>query len=383
MDAALDREEPASLPAAPPVVVDASGPATSPQLQAQLEAGVAAEVVSELSPLQKANAARAKATKEGRSIIEGTKRFASDDRAESWRHLAVVIGVIGGATVVAAMAPWWPLRLAAAVVSGLSTVRLFIVYHDFMHGALLRGSKVANVILSAYGVLVLAPPRIWKESHNYHHAHAGQIVGSQIGSFPVVTLQMWKKMKAADRIKYRVFRNPVTILLGYVPIFMLGMCISSVRKAPLKYWDSALALIVNWALTAILVTQFGFTTAAFVYLLPLAISCATGAYLFYAQHNFPDMQLQPRHEWTFAKAALESSSYMPMGPVMRWFTGNIGYHHVHHLNPQIPFYKLPIAMAEVPALQNPGITSLKPWDVARCLGLKLWDAEARRMVGYP
>lgn len=335
------------------------------------------------SGVSPAQAARAKAAREGRALIESTKRFATEDRRASWLHLVTVIAVIAACTVVAALAPWWPLRLAAAVVSGLTIVRLFIVYHDFQHGALLRGSPLAKAILSVYGVLVLAPPKVWKETHNYHHAHTAQIVGSHIGSFPVVTVDMWSKLKPADRLKYRVVRHPLTILLGYVPIFMIGMCINSVRKGPLKYWDSALALVVNWALTAGLITFFGLGTAAFTYLIPLAVACATGAYLFYAQHNFPDMVLQPRHEWTFAKAALESSSFMPMGTVMRWFTGNIGFHHVHHLNPQIPFYRLPEAMEELPALQSPGRTSLKPSDVVRCLSLKLWDPRANRMVGYP
>jgi omega-6 fatty acid desaturase (delta-12 desaturase) len=95
------------------------------------------------------------------------------------------------------------------------------------------------------------------------------------------------------------------------------------------------------------------------------------------------MVLQPREKWTYERAALESSSFMEMGPVMNWFTGNIGYHHVHHLNPGIPFYRLPEAMAAIPALQRPGKTSLRPADIAACFKLKLWDPEAGKMVGYP
>lgn len=357
--------------------IDPSQPLSTPPSADDADADAPASGVSG------AAAERARIAREGRALIETTKRFAAEDRAKSWMHLAVVIGCLAAGTTVAAVAPWWPLRLAAAVIDGLVIVRLFIVYHDFMHGALLRGSTLAKVILSAYGVLVLAPPKVWKETHNYHHAHTAQIVGSHIGSYAVVTVEMWKKMKAKDRLKYRIVRNPLTILLGYVPIFMLGMCVNSVRKGPLKYWDSALALVVNWALTVGLVVGFGWATAAFTFLIPLAVACASGAYLFYAQHNFPDMVLQPRHEWTFAKAALESSSYMPMGPVMQWFTGNIGFHHVHHLNPQIPFYNLPTAMNEIPALQSPGVTSLKPWDVYKCFQLKLWDPQQNRMVGYP
>lgn len=321
--------------------------------------------------------------REGRALIDATKPFAAENTAESWRHLVTVLVLLALATAVAAAAPWWPIRLGAAVLDGLLIVRLFIVYHDHMHGALLKDSKLAQAILGVYGVLVMAPPRVWRETHNYHHAHTAQIVGSHIGSFPVVTVEMWKKMKPADRLKYRIVRHPLTILLGYVPIFMIGMCINSLRKSVVRYWDSAVALVLNWSLTAGLIYFFGFTTAFYAFLLPLMVACAAGAYLFYAQHNFPDMALQPRHQWTYAKAALESSSYMEMGPVMQWLTGNIGFHHVHHLNPLVPFYKLPDAMASIPELQHPGVTALSPSAIVACLRLKLWDAQQGKMVGYP
>ena len=119
------------------------------------------------------------------------------------------------------------------------------------------------------------------------------------------------------------------------------------------------------------------------FLLPLNVAFVTGAYLFYAQHNFEDVKLRGRHEWEFTRAALESSSYMPMGPAMRWFTANIGYHHVHHLNSRIPFYRLPEAMAAIPELQHPGETRLRPRDILACLALKLWDADAQQMVPFP
>jgi omega-6 fatty acid desaturase (delta-12 desaturase) len=327
--------------------------------------------------------AKPSSARDGRALIEATKPFAAENTAESWRHLVTVLFLLVLATAVAAAAPWWPVRLGAGVLDGLLIVRLFIVYHDHMHGALLKDSKLAKAILAVYGILVLAPPRVWRETHNYHHAHTAQIVGSHIGSFPVVTVEMWKKMKPADRLKYRIVRHPLTILLGYVPIFMIGMCINSLRKSVVRYWDSAVALVLNWALTAGLIYFFGFTTAFFAFLLPLMVACATGAYLFYAQHNFPDMTLQPRHQWTYSKAALESSSYMEMGPVMQWLTGNIGFHHVHHLNPLVPFYKLPDAMASIPELQHPGVTSLSPSAIVSCLRLKLWDAQQGKMVGYP
>lgn len=320
--------------------------------------------------------------REGKELIDATRPFTKESRARSWYELLVTLAVLSATTAVAAIAPWWPVRLVAAVVSGLVIVRGFIIYHDYMHGALLRKSPLARAIMYAYGVLVLTPPRVWRETHNYHHAHNAKIVGSHVGSYPVVTVEMWKKLEPGQRVMYRIARHPLTVMLGYGGIFLYGMCASSFLRRPAKNWDSALALVVHFGIFAVVWWAFGFATLFFVFLLPLMVACAMGAYLFYAQHNFEGVHLQPRHEWSYTRAALESSSYMEMGPVMEWFTGNIGYHHVHHLNPTIPFYRLPEAMADIPELQTAKVTSLRPRDVAACFRLKLWDPEAGRMVGY-
>ncbi|MGQ0507878.1 MAG: fatty acid desaturase, partial [Myxococcaceae bacterium] len=138
-------------------------------------------------------------------------------------------------------------------------------------------------------------------------------------------------------------------------------------------------IAITWGLTA----AFGFEVFVRAYGIPMAIAFAVGGYLFYAQHNYPDAYFQKREEWRYTQAALVSSSYMKMGPVMRYFTANIGFHHVHHLNPCIPYYRLPEAMDSMPALQSPGVTSLSPRAVAACFSLKLWDPRANRMVPFP
>jgi len=320
--------------------------------------------------------------REGKALIDATRPFAKESRGRSWYELVVTLLALAASLAVAAAAPWWPVRLVAAVVAGLIIVRGFIIYHDYMHGALLKKSPVARAIMYAYGVLVLTPPRVWRETHNYHHAHNAKIVGSHVGSYPVVTVAMWKQLKPAQRLMYRIARNPVTVFLGYGGIFLYGMCASSFLRRPKKNWDSALALVLHFGALATIWSLFGFEMALFTFLLPLIVACGMGAYLFYAQHNFEGVHLQPRHEWSYTRAALESSSYMTMSPVMHWFTGNIGYHHVHHLNPTIPFYRLPEAMEGIPELQTARKTSLHPRDVMACFRLKLWDPEEGRMVGY-
>ena len=137
------------------------------------------------------------------------------------------------------------------------------------------------------------------------------------------------------------------------------------------------------ALLAAVFKLFGASVCGLTVVLPLAVAFASGAYLFYVQHNFDGMHVQPRESWTFTRAALESSSYLKTGPLLQWFTGNIGFHHVHHLNATIPFYRLPDVMAALPELQHPSTITLTPRDIAASFKLKLWDPEQNRMVGYP
>ena len=144
-----------------------------------------------------------------------------------------------------------------------------------------------------------------------------------------------------------------------------------------------MALVFNWGMTAFLLVRFGVATFAFCYFVPLFTACAVGAYLFYAQHNFDGLVIQKRESWCYDRAALHSSSYLELGPLMKYLTANIGYHHVHHLNPTIPYYRLPEAMAAVPELQRPSRVRLTPSVVAATFRLKLWDPTLNRMVGYP
>jgi omega-6 fatty acid desaturase (delta-12 desaturase) len=115
-------------------------------------------------------------------------------------------------------------------------------------------------------------------------------------------------------------------------------------------------------------------------LIPHFVACAVGSYMFYAQHNFPDVSFNDAAGWTYEKAAMESSSFMRTNRIMAWFTGNIGYHHIHHLNARIPFYRLPEVLKKIPELQTPKTTSLNPVEIIRCLRLKVWDVESQRMV---
>ena len=316
-----------------------------------------------------------------REILSAAKPFAKENRGKSWFHVLstvfIWLGLLAGTV--------WNAHISLAIVcsllAGLLSVRLFIIYHDFQHLAILKGSKVANAIMSTIGMWILTAPSVWKRSHNYHHKHNAKIYGASIGSYPVMTIVDYDKATPAERKAYAKSRSGLTIFLGYWSMFLHGMCYRSLKTNPRFHWDSGLAIVLHVTMIVVFAI-FSVQALVLTLLLPLFIVHSIGAYLFYAQHNYPEVQLRSRQEWNFVFAAVHSSSYMKMSKIMHWFTGNIGYHHVHHLNAKIPFYQLPAAMNAIPALQSPGETSLKPRDIKACLRLKLWDTENNRMVGW-
>jgi len=318
----------------------------------------------------------------GAALHEATKRFAKESRARSWWHVVSTFSVLAAAFAGAALAPMWFLRLAASLLAALTMIRAFAIYHDYLHGAVLARSAAARAFFYSYGLLVLTPPRSWRASHNFHHAEVGRIEGSDVGSFELMTTDDWREASWSDRFAYRFARHPATIASAYVTVFIVSICLLPLLRRPTKNWDSALSLLGHGAAITALWLLGGFGTAFFALILPMTVATAIGGFLFYAQHNFPGMRVLPVSEWTRPDASIVSAGHMRVSPAMRWFTGNIGFHHVHHLNPQIPFYRLPQAMAEIPECRNPTITTFRPRDVVGCFRANLWDDSLGRMVRF-
>lgn len=318
----------------------------------------------------------------GLELLKATTPFAVENIPQSWWNVASTFILLIAALAGAGLAPWWPMQVALSILGGLLMVRAFITYHDYMHGAILRNSRLAKILFEIYAAFALTPSKSWKKSHNYHHGHVGQIEGSGIGSFPVMSTRMWREASPAVRARYRMERHPLTVLFAYMTIFAFSICLQPLFVEPSRHWDSALSLLAHFGLVAVLWLFGGFDTAFLVVLLPMSIASALGGYLFFAQHSYKRMIILSPESWTYYRAALESSSYMQLNKVMQWFTGNIGYHHIHHLNVKIPFYRLPEAMAAIPELQSPETTSLAPREIMECFRASLWDEDRQRMVSY-
>jgi omega-6 fatty acid desaturase (delta-12 desaturase) len=316
----------------------------------------------------------------GKDLVLATKNYANDDTARSWWYVLSTAALLAAAWA----GTWWnfplPVRIVCSLATGLLLLRMFVIYHDQQHHAILPRSRAAEVFMRAYGLLAISPSSVWRSSHNHHHSHNSRLRGSHIGSFPIMTRDQFERSSKSERMQYLFMRHPLTILFGYVFVFLWGMCVYPFLNGPMRHLDSLLALLCHLLLGATLLWLGGWTALALSVVGPYTIACALGSYLFYAQHNFPSVSFASHGGWTYERAAIDSSSFMKMGGFMNWVTANIGYHHLHHLNSRIPFYRLPEAMAALPELQAPRTTSLHPREVLRCLRLKVWDTEAQRMV---
>lgn len=317
-----------------------------------------------------------------RDLFKATLPFGVESEKTSWWVVGSTFLLLLASMAGAAVAPAWPFRLSFSILSALLMVRTFILYHDYMHNAILSRSRLAWWLFRLYAVLALAPPRSWRRSHNYHHGHVGNIDAASIGAFTMMTTDMWRDASPAARIAYRVERHPLTILAGYFTIFFLSVTVFTFLRNPARHWDSLLVLLGHTSLIAALWILGGFDVAFFVILLPMTVASMIGSYLFFAQHSFENMRILPAESWTSRRAAMESSSYLKLNKVMRWFTGNIGYHHIHHLNVRIPFYRLPEAMDAIPELQSPVTITLSLKDIRACFRCCLWDEGLQRMVSY-
>jgi len=310
-----------------------------------------------------------------------TKAYARDNAWKSW--WCILSTMLYLATAVAGTFPHFPmlLRIVCSGLSGLLMVRLFVIYHDQQHRAILPRSRVAAILMRVVGICFVCPSAVWRSSHDYHHSHNCKLRSANIGSFPIMTREQYRQTPAGERLLYLFMRHPLTILFGYVTVFLFGMVILPFCNAPRKNIDSVPAFLLHGAAALWLTIHFGWMALVLTMLLPFLIAGALGSYLFYAQHNFPRVILKDKDGWTFEGAALESSSYLKTNGVMAWFTGNIGYHHIHHLNHRVPFYRLPELYRDIPELRQARTTSLHPFEIFRCLRLKVWCVESQRMVG--
>lgn len=273
--------------------------------------------------------------------------------------------------------------LASTPLAGLLLLRLFVIQHDCGHGSFLPSRSGNDWIGRALGVLTFTPYDCWRRSHALHHAATGNLGARGTGDVDMMTVREFYDQTSAQRFLYRLYRHPLVLLgLGPAYLFLLRHRLPiGLMKEGWTYWVSAMATNALTAfILAPLIYLFGFAVTALVFFPVLLVAASVGVWLFYVQHQFEDTHWDKSENWSFHDAALHGSSHLDLPLVLRWFTANIGVHHVHHLASRIPFYRLPEVLKAYPRLRS--MNRFTVLQTLRPLRLTLWDEGQRRLVSF-
>ncbi|WP_240320871.1 fatty acid desaturase [Sphingomonas crusticola] len=290
--------------------------------------------------------------------------------------LLVVMGV-------ASRGAYW-LTLLLAIPTGGLLVRLFIIQHDCGHGSFFK-SRAANDFLGrVLGVLTMTPYSSWKQGHAVHHATTGNLDRRGRGDIDMLTVDEYRALTPLRKLAYRLYRNPFVMVLLGAPITFILLQRLPTGPAFRNREARHSILLLNVALAAVFglpMILFGVLPVLMTYLPVTIISSWIGNWLFYVQHQFEDAYWERDGEWNFHAAAVRGSSYFVLPPILRWFSGNIGMHHIHHLCSRIPNYRLRACFKSAPELARIAkpITLLES---LRCWRLALWDEQSRLLVRF-
>jgi acyl-lipid omega-6 desaturase (Delta-12 desaturase) len=271
--------------------------------------------------------------------------------------------------------------LALAIPTAGFMLRTFIVFHDCTHGSFLPSRRANHWVGVVCAVLVFEPFQTWRHEHAVHHATAGDLDRRGMGDVDTLTASEYFALSRLQRLGYRLMRNPVVLLvLGPLWALMLEprLVPGWARK---RFWRPIIATdIVLVLLVGGLCVLMGWQAVLLVQLPASMIAGAAGVWLFYVQHQFEGVYWEHRDGWSHQESALRGSSYLKLPKILQFFTGNIGLHHVHHMNPKIPNYNLQRAHDEIPAFHDAPTLTL--WDGIRTLRLKLYDERQGRLVSF-
>jgi omega-6 fatty acid desaturase (delta-12 desaturase) len=276
--------------------------------------------------------------------------------------------------------PYWVTLALALVAAGL-LVRIFIFFHDAGHGSFFASPKANRILGYVTGVLTFTPYQSWRRAHAMHHATSGNLDRRGTGDVWTMTVKEYRQAPRRTQIAYRIYRNPAIMFgLGPIASFLISQRFPQKGAKPRERNS---VLITNLAILVIVVLAtltIGLGTYLLIQLPIMIVGGALGIWLFYVQHQYEGVYWARDGEWDVTRAALEGSSYYKLPRVLRWFSGNIGLHHIHHLRPRIPNYHLQASYDQVPAMQ--AIRPLTLGESLKSVGMNLWDEEAQKLVSF-
>jgi omega-6 fatty acid desaturase (delta-12 desaturase) len=275
---------------------------------------------------------------------------------------------------------WW-IVAPLAVLAGAFLVRIFIIFHDCGHGSYFKSRRANDIVGFITGVLTLTPYYHWRWEHSIHHASAGHLDKRGTGDVWTLTVQEYLEASRWKRFAYRLARNPF-VLFGLAPLFLFAV----LQRFPSRKANARERHSVWWMNLAILGMAaglswvFGLVAYLIIQLTVTTVAGAAGVWMFYVQHQFEDVYWERGDNWDYTAAALQGSSFYKLPKILQWFSGNIGFHHIHHLSARIPNYNLERCHRSDPMFQ-----AVKPITLSSSLksfSLRLWDEKLKKLVGY-
>lgn len=275
---------------------------------------------------------------------------------------------------------YW-LTLPIAFVAAGFLIRIFILFHDCCHGSFFKNRRANEILGTISGVLTFFPYQQWKHDHSIHHATSSNLDKRGVGDIWILTVDEYIAAPWWQKMAYRLYRNPfVMFVLGPFYIFLIINRFNRKKARRKERMNTYLTNFLIAAVVGLLCWAIGWKAFILVHLPIFFISGAAGIWLFYVQHQFEDTYFENESEWDYVKAATEGSSYYRLPKVLQWLTGNIGFHHVHHLSPRVPNYYLEKAHNNTPPLQK--VTTVTILSSLQAIRFRLWDENNKQFVGF-
>ena len=327
----------------------------------------------------------ARAEAEERAWTTTLAGYREPSRIRSVFELAVTVvpfvTLWGLACAAAAYGHWWGLVLTVPAAGFL--LRLFVIQHDCGHGAFFPTRQANDWVGRVLGAVTLTPYGYWRRTHAAHHATSGNLNQRGIGDVTTLTVAEYFALPWPRRLAYRLYRHPA-FMFGVASTFLFVVQYRvpvGLMRAGRQPWVSTMGTNLAIALAAaVAISAVGLVPFLLVHVPITLMAAAMGVWLFFIQHQFEDTFWARPPEWRFQHAALHGSSHYDLPPVLRWLTGHIGVHHVHHLSSRVPFYRLPAVLRDHPELREVGRLTLR--DSLRCVRLVLWDEDNRVLVSF-
>ncbi|MEZ5071528.1 MAG: fatty acid desaturase [Bacteroidales bacterium] len=273
------------------------------------------------------------------------------------------------------------LTLGLSLLAAGFLVRMFIIFHDCGHGSFFKSTRANKIVGTFLGSLTFTPYDRWHKDHAYHHSHVGNLDKRGIGDVMTLTVEEYRKLSPAKKFEYRLYRHPI-VIFGIAPVILFVIWFRFIQKPmnrPVRNSVHLTNLIIAATVVG-LILLFGWKAYLLIQIPVIYFATVAGVWLFYVQHQFEDVIWTRSGEWDYRTMALEGSSYLKFPRLLQWFSGNIGFHHVHHLSPKIPNYNLERCHRENAMFRGIKPVTFRP--SLRTMNLRLWDEKLGKLISF-